>query len=106
MRRDVLLLPPPRYPNERALSFWIDVDAGELGGRDADRVRDFFDSAMRAGSVAIEPHPNSHAVTDPYRTPADVAAIFAPYYILPSWLAEALPRGDPGDSDDPAWMRY
>lgn len=99
MIHDLLLL--PLHPSGFApLSFRWDEDAGTVVGRDAERVRDFVRGAQDAGELAIEPHPSAHSLSaDPLRSRADLAAIFARYFILPGVLADALPRGDAGDCD-------
>jgi hypothetical protein len=100
MTHDLLLLPLEgvRFP---ALSVRWDESAGTFTGRDAERVRYMVHEADRMRFVPIHPHPCSHELSaDPARSRADLAAILARWYILPSLLAAALPPiGESGDGD-------
>src|SRR5690606_16619470 len=92
-----LLVRPLRPGGFAPLSFRWDEDTGTVVGRDAERVREFVRIAQASGEVAIELHPRAHSLSaDPLRSRADLAAIFARYFILPGVLADALPVGDSG----------
>jgi hypothetical protein len=72
----------------RALQCLVDFDAGVVSGRDAEFVRDYLDYAKRAGRTPIDPPPTTVEISDPYRSRAEFAAIFGPFYTLPDDLAE------------------
>jgi hypothetical protein len=72
----------------RVLQCLVDFDAGVVSGRDAEFVRDNLDYAKREGRTPIDPPPTTIEISDPYRSRAEFAAIFGPFYTLPGDLAE------------------
>lgn len=89
-----------------ALAFTVDDDTLALGGPDADAVRGLMDAATADGSVSIEPHPTSVAITDPLRDRMQFAAVLAQAYDLPDWLRDWIPEDDDaGDDSLPGDLR-
>lgn len=101
MMHDLLLLPvhPNGFP---ALSVRWDEGEGTIIGRDAERALEFVHSAQKSGFVVIHPWPTSYRLSaNPLTSRADMAAIFGQWYILPAFLADAMPVGKDDDDVDP-----
>ncbi len=83
------------------LSIRWDEGAGTFTGRDAARALEMVERAAQAGYVQIDPIPSSHELgAEPMKSRTDLAAIFEPYYILPSLFAEAMPIALSDDEDE------
>lgn len=83
---------PALMPMEHAgLLFEWNEEEGTFSGRDAERAREIVAAAERAGLVG----------SDAMRSRADLAAAFAPLFVLPPYLAEARPIGDSGPNVEP-----
>ncbi len=67
----------------------VDVDAGTLGGEDADLIQLALDAAKADGYILGTPYPTSYPYTGDFKT--DLARILvAEDYVLPDdWMAAA-----------------
>jgi hypothetical protein len=98
MRRDLDLT--ARYVGfPPSLNFTLDDESLEIGGLDAEAVGDMLRAAAATGSVVVDPYPTSIAITDPFRSRAQLAAVLAEGYALPDWLQDWIPQDDAASED-------
>ena len=79
------------------LEFVWNSDTGEVRGPDADYVRSIAADALERGVVTGYPYPTSYAITDPLRTPSEMAIILGNLWLLPEDLASVYPEAPPAD---------
>ncbi|MDP1674414.1 MAG: hypothetical protein Q8L65_15050 [Burkholderiales bacterium] len=81
----------PIVPHDGPLDFAWDSDTGTFSGRDADRVQALVDEANARGMVTGHPYPTVYDITDPARTPSELAVVLGRYWTLTGELAAAYP---------------
>jgi hypothetical protein len=83
------------------IAFEWDPDARQVRGADAQLVLEHVLDAVKAGAVTSHPYPTTYPVTNPLSEPREMAAVLGQYWILPEWLAAALPQPEPEDVIEP-----
>jgi hypothetical protein len=82
------------------LEFEWDPGTGELFGPAAQGIRATVEDAQRAGRVMGLPIPTLYEISDPLRTPSEMAVILGTLWRLPPDLAAAYPK-PPSENDVP-----
>jgi len=85
------------------LDFDIDLETGDVGGRDAARVVGLCEAAMKDGFVVGHPYPTSYDIMNPFIKIQELAVVLGQYWRLDGELIDAYPKveSDEGSSEIP-----
>jgi len=98
MFRSYHLLPISKQ--ESPISFEWNSKTGGVRGPSAALVIDMARKASRAGEVVGHPYPTPHIITDPLRTPSEMAVVLGNKWHLPPDLAAVYPEAEDEDTTD------
>lgn len=89
------LKPAVWHVNE--LEFEFDPDAAAVRGRDAGKILQLVDAAVKEGIVTGHPYPTSYEIKDPLHNLPEMAVLLGAYWRLDDELAAAYPKPDEDD---------
>lgn len=81
------------------VEFEIDLESGQLQGRDADLVRMVLKDAMSSNEIISHPYPTAYQIEDPFKYLPDLAIVLGQYWVLNDALRAALSAQE---DEDPA----
>lgn len=77
--------------HQNTLEFEWDIELGLVRGKDADRVRQLCEEAVKAGVMVGHPYPTGHGIKDPLKRISEMAVVLGQYWILSDDLSAAYP---------------
>lgn len=79
------------------LEFELDTDAGAIRGRDARKVLQLVDAAIKEGGIVGHPYPTSYEIKDPLHDLSEMSVLLGVYWQLDDNLSAAYPKPDEDD---------